>query len=66
MRIAATLLFLILGGCASTPTINCPPLVPYTLLQNQVLADELPKDGTQSQIVIEDYAKLRSACRNKK
>ena len=59
-----------LGGCASlapnppaAATITCPPLVAYSALEQQALADELAKDGTESQIQIEDYIKLRGACR---
>jgi len=67
MRITFPILalsFPMLAGCA-TNAIHCPPLVEYSLLEQSVLADELPKDGKQSQIVIEDYAQLRSACRKR-
>jgi hypothetical protein len=54
---------LMLAGCASAPSVSCPPLVAYSLAQQSTLAAELPADGLQTQIQIEDYLKLRQACR---
>lgn len=44
--------------------IKCPPLASYTALEQGVLAQELPKDGPETQAQIEDYLKLRAACRS--
>lgn len=67
MRWPVLALLFTLAACASAqlPEIRCPQLRQYTKLQQQVLADELPKDGPESQVQIEDYFKLRQACRAK-
>lgn len=68
-------LFLGLSGCAGAASrlipdppalapIRCPPLVSYSTLEQAALAGELPQDGPETQAQIEDYLKLRSACRN--
>lgn len=53
---------LALGACATTTPIKCPTLAAYPLLEQQVLHDELPKDGPETQKWIIDYIGLRSAC----
>lgn len=63
MRLVALISTLLVSAC--TTPINCPPLVQYTLLEQQVGADELPKAGPQTQIFVVDYVKLRQACRDK-
>lgn len=52
-----------LAGCATGSSIQCPPLVKYPAAVQNILASELPKDGPESQAQIEDYIKLRQACR---
>jgi len=44
-------------------TIPCTALVAYSMLQQAQLRDELDKDGPVTQQVVEDYAKLRDACK---
>lgn len=56
-------LLLVLGAC--TTPINCPPLVQYTQLEQDIGAEELPKAGPQTQVFVVDYIKLRQACRAK-
>jgi len=61
MKLVASLCVLtLLGGCATRT--QCPAIPVYSSLEKHVLADELPKDGPESQIQIEDYYKLRTAC----
>lgn len=57
------LMAIALAGCATAPAASCPPLVSYSLSDQATLADELPNDGPQSARQIEDYIKLRQACR---
>lgn len=53
---------LALAACSTPPPINCPTLPAYSLAEQAELAAELPADGPETQIQIEDYTKLRSAC----
>lgn len=56
---------LLLSGCAISPSIapiRCPTLKNYTALEQNTLADEMLKDGFETQLQIEDYLKLRQAC----
>lgn len=62
MRLAAVLAAPFLAGCVAAP-VSCPPLRAYTAAEQQALAAELPKDGTQAQRWIEDYVDLREACK---
>ena len=75
MRLAVLIAPLLVAGCASmipdppatTPgkTISCSSLVNYPLLTEQTLAAELATDPPETQIFIEDYIKLRQACKTK-
>lgn len=60
--LALTAAAMALSACASTSPINCGQIPQYSSLEQSVLADELPADGPQSQVVIEDYFKLRATC----
>ena len=60
-RLVPLLALLTLGACA--PEMHCPILTAYTQLEQQALAAELPADGPETQAQIEDYIKLRQACR---
>jgi len=60
-RILPVLVVLGLGAC--TPAINCPPLVSYTQIEQDVAADQLPLAGSQIQVFVIDYIKLRQECR---
>lgn len=60
--IAVLLLCMVLYGCG-VPSVNCPLLVQYSQLEQSVLANELPGDGPETQSQIEDYVKLRQACK---
>jgi len=68
MRSARGAVFVIscaaLAGCTSAPPpINCPPLVNYSALDQQVLLNELSQDPRETQVWIEDYEALRQACK---
>ena len=53
----------LLTACADQPTaINCPPLPPYSSLEQGVLADQLPSSGAEVRKVVEDYFNLRAQC----
>jgi hypothetical protein len=70
MRMICLSFALMLGGCAAVipdppaaPKITCPPIATYSALEQSVLSDELAKDGPETVSQIEDYIKLRQACR---
>lgn len=63
MRYLILIPALLLSAC--THEINCPPLIQYTKVEQQVGAEELPKAGPQTQVFVADYIKLRQACRDK-
>lgn len=55
----------LLGACTTVPPINCPPLVSYTKVEQDVAANQLPSAGSQIQVFVVDYIKLRQECRAK-
>lgn len=67
LTLVAWALLLTLTACASllpnVQAFKCPILVPYTQLEQNVLKSELSKDGPETQAQIEDYIKLRQACK---
>ncbi|HEX3429567.1 MAG TPA: hypothetical protein VHT03_01665 [Rhizomicrobium sp.] len=56
---------LILHGCAHGPAVHCPPILPYSSLEQSVAAAELGKMPPDAEIprMMEDYSALRAACR---
>ena len=62
VALAAVVAVVLLAGCAGAPAVKCPLLVQYPQLEQDALEGELPSDGPESQVQIEDYVKLRQAC----
>lgn len=71
MRFALVFLLALTGCAAVIPVpppsmaLNCPPLVSYAMLEEAALGAEITKDGPEAQRWIEDYLKLRSACKQR-
>lgn len=63
-RLSAALALFALAGCAGAPppSVPCSHFPAYSQLEQGVLGSELPNDGPQTQIEIEDYTKLMDEC----